>query len=230
MEKLRTPFLIIALGCCLAVVGAELASPLLLGLDAAKGQAPPGVGISALAFLDILLLFVTLLCALPLILPESLHAKLQGVATLVVAILVILAGIVAIFIFLAKLLLMIGLLLAIPFGTIAYFIMYADFPTGAAQTVLGGIYGAKMLFCICLVLAQQRFLQNKGLVLLTLCSLLGNLIVGFLHGLVPGFLVSITDAIAAIVVVIIAIIWAILLAIGSLPAILKAVNVTKNVG
>jgi len=76
------------------------------------------------------------------------------------------------------------------------------------------------------VLAQPRFLQNKGLVALILTSLLGNVVAVFLHGLVPGILVSITDDIAAIVFAVVAIIWAIILLIGSIPAIVRALQVT----
>jgi len=60
--------------------------------------------------------------------------------------------------------------------------------------------------------------------LFILTSLLATLIIGYLHGLVPLFLVSITDAIAAIVVAILALLWAIWFALRSLPAIIKAVS------
>ena len=58
---------------------------------------------------------------------------------------------------------------------------------------------------------------------LILTSLLATLIIGFLHGLVPAFLVSITDAIAAIVVGILALVWAIWFLLRSIPAVAKAV-------
>jgi hypothetical protein len=74
------------------------------------------------------------------------------------------------------------------------------------------------------VFAHQRFLQNKGLVLIIATSLIASIIVSFLHGLVPLFLVSITDAIAGIVVAIIAVIWGIFFLIGSIPAIIRAVT------
>jgi hypothetical protein len=77
---------------------------------------------------------------------------------------------------------------------------------------------------ILLVFAQQRFLQNKGLVLLLLTCLVCGLILSFLHALVPTILVSITDDIAAIVFAIIAIIWALVLLIGSIPSVIKAIR------
>ncbi len=85
----------------------------------------------------------------------------------------------------------------------------------------------KLAFAILLVFAHQRFLQNKGLVLIILTSLLATIIVSFLHGLVPRFLVSITDDIAAIVVAILAAIWALFFLIGSIPSIIKVLRVDR---
>ncbi|MFC7483970.1 hypothetical protein ACFQX7_33540 [Luedemannella flava] len=84
------------------------------------------------------------------------------------------------------------------------------------------------MFAGTLVAAQQRFIQNKGLVALVFTSLVANVIVAFLHGMVPGILVSITDAVAGIVVAIIAIIWGIVLLIGSIPAIVNAVRASAR--
>jgi hypothetical protein len=56
----------------------------------------------------------------------------------------------------------------------------------------------KAAFGACLILAHPRFLQNKGLMLSILSSLAANIIIGFLHAMVPVPLVSITDAIATI--------------------------------
>ena len=53
-------------------------------------------------------------------------------------------------------------------------------------------------------------------------SFLANLIVSFLHGLVPFPLVSITDAVAGIIVGILALIWAIVILIGSINAVIQA--------
>jgi hypothetical protein len=82
----------------------------------------------------------------------------------------------------------------------------------------------KVAFCVLLVLAQPRFLQNKGLVALVLTSLVATLVVSFLHGVVPGLLVSITDTVAAIVLAVLAIVWGIVLLIGSIPSVLKAIK------
>jgi len=135
----------------------------------------------------------------------------------------LLGAIGAIFLTLAKVMLMIGLFLSVPFGTLAYLAIWGFFNTGAAKAALGLLMALKLGFGACLVLAHQRFLQNKGLVLIVFTSLLANLIVSFLHAVVPSVLVSITDGIAGIVVLILAVIWAIFLLIGSVISVIKAI-------
>jgi hypothetical protein len=81
----------------------------------------------------------------------------------------------------------------------------------------------KLGTCVSLVVAQQRFLQAKSLVLMMATSLVAILIIGFLHNIVPLFLVSITDAIAAIIIAILALIWAIVLLIMAIVAIVKLI-------
>jgi hypothetical protein len=103
-------------------------------------------------------------------------------------------------------------------------IIWGFFNTGAAKVALGLLLALKLGFAFCLVLAHQRFLQNKGLVLIVLTSFVANLVVSFLHALVPSILVSITDSIAAIVVLILAAIWAFIFLIGSIISIVKAIT------
>jgi hypothetical protein len=191
--------------------------------QARSPQKPPGLGVPSLGLLDSLLLFSLIVVGLGLIVPERLHGRVQGIGWLIVSILVLIAAIVLILVTLVKALIMIALFLAAPFGTIAYLGMYGSFNRSGAAAVLGVSMFLKMLGAVLLVVAHQRFLQNKGLVLLMLTSLLGNIIVSFLHGLVPIILVSITDAVAAIIIGILAAIWAIVLLVGSIISIIKAV-------
>lgn len=183
-----------------------------------------GFGIEALQYIDGTLVFTLALIALSLLIPAYIQAKVQGVITLVFAILLILAGLVKLFLVIGKLLLMVALLLSFPFGTIAYLIIFGSFPRAAASAVLSLLFTLKLLFGISLLVAHQRFIENKGLVLFFIAALVGNVIVSFLHGMVPGFLVSITDAIAAIVVIIIGMILGVILAIGSIISIVLALK------
>lgn len=191
--------------------------------QAASSPPRPGFGIKYLALLDGLIVFTAGLIALPLLVSDRVVGRVQGIATLLVSLLVLFLAILGIISAIVLVMVMVSLFVAVPFGTIAYLIVWGFFNSGGAAATLGLLLTLKIGFAVCLVLAQPGFLKNKGLVLIVLTSLLGNLVVSFLHALVPGILVSITDMIAAIVVAILAALWAIFLLVGSIIAIVKAV-------
>jgi hypothetical protein len=221
-DELRKLPLLIALALAVVAVLIELGSPLILG----SGDDPPGRGVPYLALVDVVLAYTLLLISLPLIVPDRLQGKLQGIVTLIGSIVLLIVAFLLTLLALAALILMVTLFLAVPFGTAVYAGLFGDFARGEAAALLSLLMALKLALSVCLVLAQQRFLQNKGLVLLVVTSLVATIIVSFLHGLVPGLLVSITDALAAIVVGVIAIVWAIVLLIGSIPAVLRAIKST----
>jgi len=190
--------------------------------DSSAAPKPPGMAIHDMAVLDGLVCF-TLAVILLGDLSQSIWGRTQGIVTLIVSILVLLACIVFIIARFVKVLIMIGLVTATPFGTLAYLAIWGFFNRGGASAALSVLMALKIAFVILLVLSHQRFLQNKGLVLIIVTSLIANIVIGFLQGLVPVFLVSITDGIAAIIVLILAAIWAILMLIFSIPSIFKAV-------
>lgn len=189
----------------------------------------PGLGVPALALVDAVLVLVLVIMAAALVVPPRVHGRVQGVAGLVVSFLVILAAIATAFRALAQLILMVSLLLAFPFGTIAYLIIWGSFDRSGAAIALGLLLLVKIVMAACLAIAHQSFVTDKGLIVTVAASLIAGLVVSFLHGLVPGFLVSITDAIAAIVVAIIAIIVALLALIGSVLSIVRALAPTGAV-
>ena len=160
--------------------------------------------------------------AVSLVIPEAVHARIQGILTLIFSIVVIITAMVAIGVALAKLLLMVALLLSFPFGTLAYLIIFGSFPREAATAVVSLLFILRVWFSLLLVAAHQRFLENTGLLIYTLAAFIASLVVSFLYGFVPGILVSITDAIAAIVVAIIGIILAVILLVGAIFSILAA--------
>jgi hypothetical protein len=80
------------------------------------------------------------------------------------------------------------------FSTIVYLIIFGFFDRTGANVTLSLLMMLKLAFAACLILAHQRFIQNKGLEMIILTSLAANIIVSFLYGLVPAPLVSITDA------------------------------------
>lgn len=244
MDKLRTPLFVLALVACVLIVLVEVGSPFILGghgagsafLDQANKfgleklpntagvDEPPGRGISYMALVDGILLYTIGLMGISLIVPERIHGRLQGIVTIIGSIVLIIVAIMMAIVAFIELLVMISLFMSPPFGTIAYLALWGFFPTGDAAILNSLLMVLKILVCVFLVLAHQRFLENKGLVLSLLTSLVCGVILSFLHGLVPTILVSITDDIAAIVFAIIAIIWAIVLLIGSIPSVIKAIR------
>ncbi|MBV8878579.1 MAG: hypothetical protein JO332_01320 [Planctomycetaceae bacterium] len=194
----------------------------------AFGVSPPGYGVPYLALLDGLLVFTIGLMGLSLLLQQGVHAKIQGCITLIVSFLLLLGSIVLIVIAFVLLMIMVTLLLAPIFGTIAYFAMFADFDRSGAGVILSVAMVLKIAFALCLFFANPRFLENKGLVLLVLTSLLAQIITAFLHGFPPGFLVSITDAIAGIITGILTAIWCIVFLIGSIISVVKALRVDRG--
>jgi hypothetical protein len=229
MDRLRAPFFWLAGFVLLVVVLIECASGLIvkpLG-DAGVETSTPGLGIRYLPLIDGLLLYVVLLMGLGLLLPRSVIGRIQGVVTLVLSFFGLLGAIVMIFVALGLLILMVTLLVAVPFGTIAYFAGWGHFPTGAATATLGLILFLKIVFCILLILAHQRFLQNKGIVILSAVSLGATLLMAFLVDFPPGFLVSIADAIGALIIAIVGAIWLLFLLIGSVLATISAIRTVR---
>jgi hypothetical protein len=217
-ESLRLPFFIAALVCLALAVLVELGS---LGFVSSGHGHAPGLAIAYLALVDAIVLFTFLLMALSLLVGQNLSGRIQGLASLIFAIVVIIGGIVAIFV-------AVGLLLAVPFGTIAYLILFGNFDRGTASALLGLIMLLKVVFAICLPLAQQRFLKMTGLLALVLVSLVATVLVAFLQGLPPGVLVSVTDAIAAIVVGIVGVVLAVVTLVFAIVAVVRALRVSPG--
>ncbi|TLH63945.1 hypothetical protein [Mycolicibacterium phocaicum] len=244
MDKLRTPLFVLALFACALIVLIELGSPMITGgrgagadflVQAAKLDLeempsssgvvePPGRGIPYMALVDGILFYTLALMGVSLIVPERIHGRIQGIATIVGSILLIIGAIILAIIAFVELLVMVALFMSPPFGTLAYLAVWGFFSTGDASMLNGLLMFLKIVVCVLLLLAHQRFLQNKGLVLMLLTSLVCGVVLSFLHGLVPIILVSIIDNIAAIVFAVIAIIWGIILLIGSIPSVIKAIR------
>ena len=254
IEQLRTPFFFVALAALLLVLLLETGSGAVLGggesgvvnMGAAaqmledlgvdqtdrlaeteavsSRESQPGWGIFYLLLVDGILLFTVVLITLGLFVPERIQGRVQGIATFVFSLLLVGTSVGMAFAAVAELTLMVSLLLAPPFGTVAYMATYASFDRGGAAVALSVLVTLKFGFSVLLIFAQQRFLQNKGLVVLLITSFVATILVSFLHGLVPLFLVSITDAIAAIIIAVVAAVWALVLLFGSVKSVGRAVG------
>ena len=227
LDAMRKPLFVVSLIAILLAVLVELGSIAFVSqnVNAANSLnvSLTGKAIPAMAFLDGLVLFATTIIGIALLIPERVQSKVQGIVTLIFSILLLLGTIIILFKDLILLVLMVSLLMAPPFGTLAYFALWSHFDTSTAYAALSLIMLLKIVFAVCLVFAQQRFLQNKGLVLIICTSFLANLLIVFLYGFVPGFLVSIVDVIAALVICILAIIWGIVYLIGGIVSVVKVI-------
>jgi hypothetical protein len=188
----------------------------------------PGYAISSLAAFDLLAFLGLFWMGAGLVVSRRLVGRIQGIISLVVALLLIIAGIITVFVLFALLLVMLGLFLAAPFGTLAYLAIWGFFSRGPAAATLGIILVFKVAAAVLLVLAQQDFLKNKCFLILLGLSLLLTVMISFLHGFPPGILVSITDLIAALVILVVSIIWAVLVLIGAIIATIKAIPPEKT--
>lgn len=184
---------------------------------------PPGLGITALVVVDGLLLVVVGLAALPLLVGNRATGTVQGVASLVAGLVALVGGVLLALAAVTALLLMLGLLLSPPFGTLAYLAAFGFFDTGTAGTVLALVLGLHVAAGVLLVVAHPRFLQHKGLVLLVLTALVLTVVTAFLHGLVPRPLVSVTDAVAAIVSAVAGVVWGVAMLAGGVVSVVKLV-------
>lgn len=249
IEQFRTPFFFAALASLVLVLLVEAGAVAVLGSGTSEAiqvgaaelqklgieqagnlQSPnvresqPGRGIYYLAMIDGILLFTVFLMTSSLFVGERIQGRVQGIATFIFSLILLIATILMIVAAVAELTLMVALLFSPPFGTAAYMATYASFDRAGAAVVLSVLMMLKFAFVVLLILAQQRFLQNKGLMILVITSFVTTLLVSILHSLAPLFLVSITDAVAAIIVAVLAIVWALVLFAGSIKSVLKAVG------
>jgi hypothetical protein len=197
---------------------------------AKRGEKPPrpGYAITTLIAFDGLAFLGFFWMGAGLVISRRLVGRVQGIVSLIVALVTIIAAIIAAIVLFVLLMVMLGLLLAVPFGTLAYLAIWGFFDTGPAATTLGILLFLKIATAVLLVLAQQDFIKNKGLVTVLALSVLLTLLISFLHSFPPRILVSITDVLAALIVLIVSIIWAIILLIGSIVATIKAIPPEKT--
>lgn len=207
----------------------ELGATALLGAPGAAAGATdlprPGIGIPYAGLLDLLLLYtLALLVAGFVPATRAVLARVQGVATFLLALVGLIAGLVLLFIAVGLLSLMVALLLAVPFGTAVYVAGFGTFHTGQSRAVLGIVMALKLPGIGLLLAAHPLLIRNLGLVLLLACSVGMTFLLGLLHALPPGFLVSITDAIGALVASVVALVWLVVFLVGAIPAVLLAIR------
>ncbi len=192
-------------------------------------ERPPGLALPALATVDGLLAWTGLLFATATVMAQGWHSRIRTVATILVCLSVMGAAGLMLMAAIAKLTLMLSLLLAVPFGTIAYLAVYGSFSSGPVLAMLAGATLCRGLFIGLLLFASWRYVENKVLMLLTATGFLGGFVIGLLLSFLPGILHSIGDAVGAIVLAILGLVWAVVLLLMSLPGLIKLLRVDRLV-
>jgi hypothetical protein len=224
MALIRKPFVVVSLILFAIAFAVEAGSRLWLGVGdtAVSSTSRPGIGIPSLAALDVLVLLTLIVTTLVVLgVPARLLGRIQGIAAVIVAFLGCLGSIALLFATIALLMLMVGLLLAVPFGTAVYLGLFGDFPRSDAAITLGLVMLLKLVGVFCLVLGSFQILKSKLIVLLLGCSIGLPFLLAFLHGFPPRILASITDAIGAIVAFVVAILWALVFGIAGLISVVR---------
>jgi len=228
--ELRLPFFIGAGVCLLLALLIEIAGgQAFTSLFFSGDHDTPGHAINALALVDGILLYSLIWMLLSVVAPRSVTGRAQGCVTLFVSFFGCLGTLALIMAAFTLLMLMLALLVAVPFGTIVYLAAWGHFARGAAAGTLALAMVLKIAFLILLVIAHQRFMQNKGLLVLVGLSLGLTWLIGFVHALLPIILVSIGDQLMALVICIVAAIWLLLLLIGAILASIKAILSLRKV-
>jgi hypothetical protein len=222
-DAIRKPLVVAAALAIVIALAVELGSRLWIAqaIGVPADTPRPGLGVQSLAAVDALLTMSLVIIATSAVgLSPQVLARASGCVTTIISLLTLLASLVAVFAALGLLLLMVGLLLAWPFGTAVYMAVFGHFNRSGAAVTLGIVMLLKLVSAALAFLGNPHILKSKSLILLFLTSLLLTFVLAYLHGLPPGFLVSITDAIGAIVAYILAIIWAIAYLIGGVIGLL----------
>ena len=227
MEIAKTGLLILALVFLALAVGVEFGSTGLVAtarLPSGVEVDHAGIGLFDIAVLDVALLYSVLLLASDLVAPlRPIVGRVQGVVTFVISLVSFLAALFLLRAAVQLIVLMVTLLLAPPFGTIAYFAAWGHFDTSNAKVILSMTLILKLIGIVLLLLSAPTILKNRGLMLLLICSIGMTYLIAFLHAFPPSFLVSITDPVGAILACCLAVFWAARFLIGSIPAVIKAV-------
>lgn len=230
MELIRKPFIVAGFILFATAFAIEAGSRLWVEAEVSgvsPANAPrPGLGIPSLAALDILVLLSLLVLTLVVLgIPARVVGRIQGIAAVIVSFLGCLGSLTLLFITIGALLLMIGLLVAAPFGTIVYVALFGHFGRSQAAITLGAVMLMKLIGTFCLFLGSAQIFKSKLTVLLLACSIGLTFVLTFLHGFPPRVLASITDAIGAIIVFIVAIIWAIIFLVSGIISIVRNLRV-----
>ena len=227
---MRRLFFWLAMGALVLVLCVELGtySPLVRGaLGLTIEDAPvstPGLALRAHLVVDGFLALNGLSMVLAMGLGGAAGGRMHALASLVCGVLGLIGAIALLVLAIAFAMMLISLILAPPFGTIAYFAGYGAFPKGPALAALAVIMTLKLTAGGLLLASNLNHAKNRGLVLTFLLALLATIVTAFLIGLLPRPLGSILDAVAAALVAVVGIVMALRAALGGASGSVRALR------
>lgn len=221
---MRIPFFVLAVLSMALVVAVELATLAFLRNAADTPESLPGLGGPYLVLLDGILFYFVIVASLGYFRFKALAARIVAVATLILSLLGVVGSVLMIVAAVLAIMLMLGLLFATPFGTLAYLDLFANFPKQPALNALSLIMLLKVFFLLMLALTHPGYLKNKWLVILVGLSMLATWLTSTLIAWPPTFLSSITDAVGALITAVIALVWLIATLIASIVGIVKVLR------
>jgi hypothetical protein len=198
---------------------------MIAGVDA---DSPPGAGIGYLALIDGYLLFSVAMLGFSLLLSQRAYGRAQGILTAVVSLGWMVLSAAMALAAIVKLMVMVGLFVATPFGTIAYLAVWGFFPVSRSAVVLGLLLFLKLVFVGLLVVAQPKFLTAIALMVHVAVSFALQLTLGLVQGWLPGIVVSIGDQLLAVVFALVAFGGALWAFAWSIPGVVNAVRVSLS--
>lgn len=222
MASVRTPFFVLAVLTMTLVVAFELATLAFLRTAVVGDESAPGLGGPYLALLDGILLWTTLVFTMGYFPLKEVTSRVATIIGLILAFFGMIGAFFMILFSFTALMLMVGLLLAAPFGTIAYLAAFGDFPKSEAVAALSFIMLLKLLFLVFLALTDLGYLKAKGLMILLGISILATWLTSFLIALPPSFLSAITDTVGALITSVIGFVWLIVIFIFAIVGVFKA--------
>jgi len=132
-------------------------------------------------------------------------------------------ALILLFVTIALLLLMIGLLVAVPFGTMVYLAVYGTSRRSGPEATLGPSYSSSFTGVFFLVLASEQVLKASCLSSCSSVPSVSRYFLSFLQGFPPGSR-QYHRCDRCIIAFVVAIIWAIIYLIGGIISVVRTVR------
>ncbi|OEU52387.1 MAG: hypothetical protein BA861_00850 [Desulfobacterales bacterium S3730MH5] len=176
---------------------------------------PPGYSLEADGLYLWIVFFSILISLIGMLITKTTVHRVGMIVSLINSIIIIFMSIFLIVTAILKLIIMIGLLFALPVGPVIYMVIYKPFPKDMVL-LLGGLgLLCKIVAAVLLWIGGSHMVRIKSATLLLVTGFVTFFIIVFGLGL-AGIFASIADAIIGIIIAVIVIIWSIYMLIGSI--------------